>query len=562
MDVKRWSKLQETFDQLADMQPDDQERELREMQANDPLLATEVRELLEEDAAGRELPEMNVESLLEDAMRGEKAELPAEGQIGPYRIIRLLGEGGMGVVYLAERTDIARLVAIKLLRDAWLSPVRRQRFAVEQQMLGLLKHPAIARIYDAGTTTEGTPWFVMEFSDGVPITDYLRGRESTGREILKLVGSVCEAVRYAHSLAIIHRDLKPSNILVTKIGEIKLLDFGIAKQMDMVNRGSTVTTAGFRLFTPAYAPPELQSDNEVGVFTDIYSMGVILYQLITGVLPFPDGNSGEKNPQKPSKMSALATSHDWLALSKSEWADVDAICMKALDNDARNRYRSMDAMISDIHALLDDRPLAARRKAVIYTTRKFLYRNRIAVLSATIGLLLVISGTVIFTARLARARNLAAKARDQAIVEAARSERVQKFTESLFTGGQIYGYPPPGVRVTQMLDRGTAEASQINSDPKLKAAMFQSLGTAYTSLGRYADAEPLLRTAQQTICDSGRSIQCSDVELSLSEAMGEYDQSGEATGIAKDALQIRQEKMPANDPSIVNALLNLGVCRI
>jgi len=558
MDVKRWGKLQENFDNLADMKPEQQVSALRALSEKDPDMATEVRELLEEDAYGRQLPDINVESLLQEALHQSEAIWPDEGQIGPYRILKLLGEGGMGVVYLAERTDIAGHVAIKLLRDAWLSPLRRERFAIEQQMLGLLKHPSIARIYDAGTTKDGTPWFVMEYSDGVPITEYFVGRNPTGREILKLVGSVCETVRYAHSLAIIHRDLKPSNILIGDEGQIKLLDFGIAKQMDMVNRGSIATTAGFRLFTPAYAAPELQSENEVGVFTDIYSMGVILYQLLTGRTPFLEGGLGERAPQRPSKIRLSADPENQLALSKSEWADVDAICLKALAREVENRYGSMDALIADIDAFLKDRPLAARKNAVVYTTKKFLYRNRVAALSVAVGLLLVLAGTVLFTVRLARARDVASAARDQAVAEAARSARLQGFTESLFSGNQAYGDPPPGIKVTQMLDRGRAEALQMNGDPRLQAAMYQVLGTAYLNLGDFAKAESLLLIAKNEICSEERSNQCAETERRLGLAISLHGSMEDSRTLMDDALHIKQEKLAADDPTIASLIADIG----
>jgi serine/threonine-protein kinase len=559
MDVKRWDALNENFNQLVDMEAAEQSRALRALYDSDPAMAEEVRELLREDSLGQQLPEMNVESLLQEALYQDDTALPIDGQIGPYRILRLLGEGGMGVVYLAERTDIAGKVAIKLLRDAWLSPVRRQRFAIEQQMLGLLKHPSIARIYDAGTTKDGTPWFVMEFSEGVPITEHLRQHPSSVHDILKLIGSVCDTVRYAHSLAIIHRDLKPSNILVTDDGEVKLLDFGIAKQMDLVNRGNTEVTVGFRLFTPAYSPPELQSDNRAGVFTDIFSMGVILYELLTGNLPFPEGVSGDRDPQRPSRAITAADAGRGRPLSKSEWADIDAICMKALNRESENRYRSIDAMIEDINAFLDDRPIAARKNAFLYTTEKFLHRNRTKVLSVALGLLIVIGGTVGFTIRLARARDAAARVRDQAVAEAARSARLQQFTESLFSGGASFGVPPPGIKVTQMLDRGKAEALQMTADPTLQADMFQALGTAYRTLGDVGNAEPLLRRAQQVICPHERSVRCGDIELQLGLAIGTHGSMEESRALIGDAVLIKKTKLPADDPTIASALVELGV---
>ncbi len=559
MDVKRWSTLQETFDQLADMQPEDQASALRALGETDPAMAQEVHELLVEDASGRQLPEMNVESLFQEALGQDEPILPTEGQIGPYRILRLLGEGGMGVVYLAERTDIGGQVAIKLLRDAWLSPLRRRRFALEQQMLGLLTHSSIARIYDAGTTKDGTPWFVMEFSDGVPITDYLQKHPSSVREAMELIRAVCETVRHAHGLAIIHRDLKPSNILITDDGQVKLLDFGIAKQMDMVNRGSTATTTGFRLFTPAYAAPELQLENRVGVFTDIYSVGVILYQLITGSLPYPEEFPGDRDALQPSKKIRKADAGSERALSTSQWGDIDAICMKALEKRPENRYLSMDALIEDISAFLEDRPISAKKNAFLYTTGKFLHRNRIRVLTAAIAFLIVIVGTVVFTVRLARARDAAAKARDQAVAEAARSASLQHFTESLFTGGASYGYPSPGIKVTQMLSRGREQALQMTGDPQLQAAMFQSLGTAYNALGYYADAEPLLKRAQQGICSSGPSLQCADVEESRAESLHQIGTRGDSLKLDRDVLRIRQERLPANDVSFARAMTNLGL---
>ena len=557
MNAQRWRSLQEAFDMMAELQPDEQARALRRLRGDDPVLAEEVRELLEEDALGQRMPEMSVESLLQQTLQEDAPPLD-KGLIGPYRILKLLGEGGMGVVYLAERTDIAGYVALKLLRDAWLSPARRQRFALEQQMLGLLKHASIARIYDAGTTNDGTPWFVMEFFDGIPITDYVQQHSSPVREIAELIGKVSEAVRYAHSFAIIHRDLKPSNILVNQDGQVKLLDFGIAKQMDIVNRGDATTTTGLRLFTPAYAAPELQGDNRVGVFTDIYSVGVIFYQLLTARLPFPAGSRGDRDPQRPSRVRA-DTAERKRELSSIERADVDAICFKALARTPEDRYLSTDAFIADINAFIEERPIEAKRQAVLYTAGKFLHRNRALVLSSALALLVIVCGTVAFTIRLARARDAAGRARDQAIAEAARSARVQRFTASLFTGGGSHGVPPPGIRVSQMLDRGRAEALLMTGDPLLQADMFQALGTAYWTLRDPGEAEPLLREAQRVICRLERSIECANVELDLGLTLGDHGSTEESQAFIRDAVLIRRAKLAPTDPAIAQALVSLSV---
>jgi serine/threonine-protein kinase len=191
----------------------------------------------------------------------------------------------MGLVYLAERTDIGGQVAIKLLCDAWLSPMRRQRFRIEQLTLAQLNHPGIARSYDSNTLEDGTPWFVMEYAGGLPLTDYWNQYGADLRGCLRLMRRVCEAVQYAHGHAIIHRDLKPSNILVSETGDVKLLDFGIAKQLTSEESDEHRTVTGLRMMTLAYAAPEQLSGGAVGVYTDVYALGVLLYELLTGRLP-------------------------------------------------------------------------------------------------------------------------------------------------------------------------------------------------------------------------------------------------------------------------------------
>lgn len=557
MDVQQWNALQEAFNRLADLPPDEQTHALRELHIENPPLAQELEELLAEDAAGGQLPELNFERLLEEALDRDHVLPPSEGRIGPYRIIRLLGEGGMGVVYLAERTDIAGYVAIKLLRDAWLSPIRRQRFAVEQQMLGLLNHPCIARIYNAGTTGEGTPWFVMEFIDGVPITEYLRAHSAAACETMQLFATVCEAVRYAHSHAIIHRDLKPSNIFVTDDGRARLLDFGIAKQMDLIGRGNSSATIGLRLFTPAYAAPELQNENSVGVFTDIYSLGVILYELLTGCRPFSDNNFKNREPVRPSANRVAGSIER--SLSKGQWADIDAICIKALAPNPEDRYATTDALLSDVKAFLEDKPIDARKTAYFYATGKFVKRNRGALLSIGLALFILIAGAVVFTVRLARARNAAARARDEAIAAVARNERIESFTESLFTGGQQLGIPAPNISVIQMLDRGNAEAISLTADPQLQSEMFRVLGSGYMYLGRFGKAEPLLRRAKDGLCSAARDIHCAQVELTLAKSLErQHSSSKEGEALLVDALQIAQQTLPPGDIFIATAEVAVG----
>ncbi len=218
-------------------------------------------------------------------MVGASFQAVALQEVGPYRLKQVLGEGGMGVVWLAEREDTATLVAIKFLPHAGLSPARRERFAREIKTLGKLKYPLIARLYDAGTLADGTPWFVMEYVEGLPFTVYCRERKLGIEQRLRLFRLVCEAVQYAHGQEIIHRDLKPSNILVEKDGNPRLLDFGIARELHSLSEPTDQTRAGLRFMSPDYAAPEWIRDGSVGFYTDVYSLGVILYEMLTGGSP-------------------------------------------------------------------------------------------------------------------------------------------------------------------------------------------------------------------------------------------------------------------------------------
>src|SRR6266576_3938501 len=290
MNAARWEQIQALFHAVADL-PDPAQRASLEAQcAEDPALMTEVLTLLGEDARGDSLLDRDAAHVAAEVLDEGIPTALLDQTFGPYRLKEALGQGGMGVVYLAEREDLGSVAAIKILRDAWLSPDRRERFASEQRTLAQLNHPAIARLYDADTLPDGTPWFVMEYVEGVPLTEFCELHASSIPERLRLFRAVCEAVEHAHRHLIVHRDLKPSNILVKPDGSVKLLDFGIAKQLDSLEGPVDRTRTGLRLMTPAYAAPEQILGDPVGIHTDIYTLGVVLYELLTGRLPFDLSN--------------------------------------------------------------------------------------------------------------------------------------------------------------------------------------------------------------------------------------------------------------------------------
>ena len=317
MDSTRWQRVQSLFHEAADM-PASQRRVFLEAQCGeDAGLVSEVLILLEEDARGGSLLDGDVaevaSQILDDSSPGS---LPFK-EFGPYKIKQALGEGGMGVVYLAEREDLGNEVAIKILRDAWVSPARRERFNAEQRTLAQLNHPSIARLYDADTSPDGTPFFVMEYVQGVPLTNFCKAQKCSIPERLRLFRAVCEAVLYAHQHAVIHRDLKPSNILVKADGSIRLLDFGISKHLENLGELVDQTITGLRMMTPAYAAPEQIRGQQIGIQSDVYSLGVVLYELLAGRLPFELSDCTpaqaekiltEQEAEKPSTVAKIEAS--------------------------------------------------------------------------------------------------------------------------------------------------------------------------------------------------------------------------------------------------------------
>ena len=561
MDEGRWQKVQDVFGRAADLPRRLQQAAVDEMCGGDEALIRDVLEMLEEDACVNPL----LDGSLSDTARAvlDFGPLPSliQQQIGPYRLLELLGEGGMGVVYLAERTDIGGKVAIKLLRDAWLSPMRRQRFRIEQLTLAQLNHPAIARIYDSNTLEDGTPWFVMEYAVGLPLIEHWSRFGVALRDGLRLMLRVCEAVQYAHSHAIIHRDLKPSNILVSDAGEVKLLDFGIAKQLNAEEQDRTVT--GLRMMTLAYAAPEQLAGGAVGVYSDVYALGVLLYELVTGRLPrreqLPAGEGGESGEiERPSSLVRRAKQEiraqlGWTALSRAEWGELDTLLLKALEVDPERRYRTADALMRDLNALLEGRPLEARPHTWSYTIGKFARRNRKPLVSVA-AMLLLVAGTIVFyTVRLERARNAALR-------EAARTLRMQQFTESLFDGGDRSAGPAQDLKAVQLLDRGRQEAASLSGDPEMQADMQETLGGIYQKLGKLELAEPLLAASleerRKLMGGEGRKVAANLVALGLlRKDQGKLD---EAEALVRQGLEMERRVRPVSNADAAGAMVALG----
>jgi eukaryotic-like serine/threonine-protein kinase len=549
----RWRRVQDLFHAAADLPASEQRRFLEVSSNGDPALVAEVEALLVEDRTpgsflDRSLPEVAGHLLL-------GSETP--GRVGPYQVLRLLGEGGMGVVYLVERDDVGGRAALKLLRDAWVSPSRRARFLSEQRTLAQLDHPAIAQLHDAGTLPDGTPWFAMEYVEGVPLTEYCRARGCGLAERLRLFRAVCEAVQHAHRHAVIHRDLKPSNILVKADGSVKLLDFGIAKQIDPTGPGTDPTRTGLRLMTPAYAAPEQVEGGRVSVETDVYALGVLLFELLAGRLPFdltglqPHEAARRVLEQEPPRPSQVAGRP--VQASRAAWADLDVLTLTAMQRDPARRYPSVEALIRDLDHHLAGEPLDARPDSLAYRVGKLLRRNARTVLVASAVGVAVLGVTAYSAIRLARAR-------DAVAAQAARTQRIQQFMLQLFEGGTGEVGPSTDVKVVDLVDRGVREAQSLDAEPAVQAELLHTLGGIAQNLGKLDQAEALLTRAlelRRTAFgpdhpDVARSLVASG---QLVSARGHYD---DAERQIREGLAMLRRHLPRNDPEVARAMSALG----
>jgi eukaryotic-like serine/threonine-protein kinase len=568
MDSDRWQKIQAVFHGAADLPKAEQEVFLAERCDGDQELRSQVEKMLLADEAENSLLERDVAHVAHQVLSDDSTSLPALKQFGRYKIKRTLGAGGMGIVYLAEREDLGSLVAIKILRDAWLSPARRERFAFEQRTLAQFNHPSIARLYDADTSPDGTPFLAMEYVEGVPLTKYCAQHRSTIAERLKLFREVCQAVVYAHQHAVIHRDLKPSNILVREDGAVRLLDFGIAKQMEVLGGSVEQTMTGLRLMTPAYASPEQIRGEQVGIQTDVYSLGVVLYELLCGQLPFDLSTRtpaqaerilNEQEPERPSSKASRPAEQPQAAepnpteASKSEWSDLDVLCLTAMHKDPGRRYASAEALLRDVDHYLKGEPLEARPDRARYRVRKFVTRNRRVVTGAAAAALLLAALVTFFTIRLAIARNAA-------LAQAARTQRIQKFMTNLFQGGDEAAGPADSLRVVTLLDRGVQEAHSLNAEPAVEAELYETLGGIYEKLGKLEQANALLESALAVhkAHFGADSPEVAQTLVAIGQLRSDQAKLEDAEKLTQQGLEMARRHLAANNPAVVKAMVAYG----
>jgi eukaryotic-like serine/threonine-protein kinase len=558
MNPEQWERAQAIFHGAMALPSGEREEYLRSACGDDSALLERVEAMLLNDTSV-------LDQDVGEVAKGLFSDTTILRNFGPYKIVRLLGQGGMGVVYLAEREDLGNQVAIKILRDAWLHPSRRERFESERKVLAQLNHPCIAHLYDANTFSDGTPWFVMEYVEGMPLTEYCERYSCSIDRKLQLLRTVCETVQYAHEQAIIHRDLKPSNIFVKSDGAIRLLDFGIAKQIDSLEQQVDQTKTIHRMMTPAYASPEQVRGSHISIQTDIYSLGVILFELLTGGLPFnlsnltPDEAASivvTYEPPKPSVIARKNSSGNCLSgrFRKAEWPELDVLCLTAMHKDPERRYRSVEALIRDIDHYRNGEPLDARPDSFRYRARKFVRRNRRMVALASAVLLLLTGVFVYSTIRITRAR-------DAALAEAARTARVQAFMMNLFEGGDETAGPSDQMKVVDLINKGVQEANALSSAPKIQAELYQTLGNINDKLGHLDQADSLLqRSLQQRKTVFGQeSPEVAESLIALSQLRNDQARFAEAEELARQAITIDTKVLLPNHPARARAITQLGL---
>jgi eukaryotic-like serine/threonine-protein kinase len=500
MENTRWEQVQTLFHDALSLPEGERQSFLSASGASADVIA-EIFAMLRADAQSSPLLDGGLPGVAQDFLEAPPS-WAAQQEFGPYRLQHLLGEGGMGVVWLAERKDAGNLVAIKFLPHAGFSPARLERFTQEIRLLARLNHPLIARLYDAGTLNDGTPWFVMEYVEGVAITEFCATHNLDFEDRLRLLRSVCEAVQYAHGQEIIHRDLKPSNILVKTDGSPRLLDFGIARQiqnLDETSLGETPlgensdqTRPGLRFMSPDYAAPEWIDNGDVGFHTDVYSLGVILYQLLAGCLPKKSETAtGKENthtatsPTPPSiaVRGTHAAGTIYKQLSRAAWKDLDVLCLTAMHKDPDRRYRSVEAFIRDIDHFLKHEPLEARPDSISYRLGKFIVRNRTLVAASSMLLTLFAGLAITFTVRLAVEKNRASR-------ESAIATSMNRFlADDLLAQVNPFQSGAAHESFVDAVDRASSDIDrQFSTEPVIAARLHQTIARAFDGRSDYLRA--------------------------------------------------------------------------
>ena len=535
---ERFRRADAVFDAVLDLPASEQTAYVDRACADDPELHEEVLQLLRahrRSGSFLDAPAVHLASPLLD--EGDPFTDAVPDRIGHFRIARAIGQGGMGRVFLGERADgqFEQRVAIKVLHHG--APGLVRRFLEERRILALLQHPGIARLIDGGITDGGLPYFALEFVEGEPIDTWCELRQLPLERRIALFVDVCHAVSYAHQHLIIHRDLKPTNILVTSAGQVKLLDFGIAKVLGPEGAGSGETLTGFRMMTPEFAAPEQVRGEAISTATDVYSLGVLLYVMLTGERPYDVRGKSLTEIERivceyePPNASTRAPRH----VRRRLLGDLDLIVRTALQKRPERRYQSPEALAQDLERYVEGHAIHARPDSAAYRVRKFVGRHRTGVAIAAMLLIALVSGA-------SRERVL----RNRSELEARKAREVEEFLVRVFdVADPLASREADGGSITarELRERGANRIdSTLGGQPEVQAELRSVLGRVYTNLGLYDRATPLLQRSlaqRESLFGPVHRNVAADMDL-LGSTLVRQDRFDEAEPLLRAALEQRR----------------------
>jgi len=557
MSTLPWDRLQSLFDVAVSLPPAERDAYLSSECGPDTALRQQIESLIAASAHASAA----LGGAVSEAARGLTAAAAPGQRVGPWELIREIGHGGMGAVFLAHRADgeYQAQVAIKLIGGVRTAEHLR-RFRIERQILAGLEHPNIAHLVGGGSTDEGVPWVAMELVDGVPIDRYCDEHDLGVPARLRLFLDVCEAVAYAHRNLVVHRDIKPGNILVTAQGAPKLLDFGIAKLLDPAAADPHETGTAMRLLTPAFASPEQLRAQPVTIASDVYALGVVLYRLLAGVMPYDvTGRSlleierlvCETDPPRPSAATESAR------LRRALRGDLDTIVMTALQKDPSRRYETVERFADDLRRHLGGLPVRARGDDWAYRARKFTVRHRWGVGVAAAAVLLL-GG---FTSTLSVQNQRLEQERDAATSARASAEQVSAFLAGIFRVSDPALARGDTVTARQLLDRGARRVEEeLRDQPAVQAGMMRLIGEVYRGLGLQSDARPLLERAlaQHRALHGEEHLEVATSKLALAGSLQDLGDVDAAEPLYRDALATRIRLLGPEHPDVAEAYSQLA----
>lgn len=551
-----WSEVESLLDEVLELAAEERPAFLERIGARAP----ELRALVEHWLRATELPDgfldQSGSEYVAPLVSATEEIRPAEGtRIGPYRIVGVAGHGGMGTVFLAERDEpYHQRVALKLVRGAVaLDDHVVRRLVEERRILASLEHPHIARLVDGGVTEDGLPWFAMEYVEGEPIDQYCEQHSLQLHARLQLFLTVCDAVQFAHRNLVVHRDLKPSNILVTGDSEVKLLDFGIAKLLAEGRSDEPLTETGLRVLTPQYASPEQIRGDPIAVTSDVYSLGVLLYELLTGRRPHhhPGRNSQAHDhttlQQPPPRPSGVVSDP---RLGRRLRGDLDIILLTALRKEPERRYPSVERFAADIRRFLGGLPITARPDTWRYRAGKFVRRHRLGMAAGVAVSLSLVGGLIGTTSQARVAERSAAKERE-----------VKNFLVGLFQVSDPAQSRGREISARELLDRGARRAdSALAKTPDLQSELLHILGTIHSELGLLGQADTLLERAVwlSRSIHGERSPELAARLTDWGTVLTKRARFGAADSVLRRALVIRRGVLGMEDSSVAATLRALG----